>query len=254
MNAAQLGIDRHRFFDVRLRCLRLALLNQRTRRIQPTVRILRFRFRHLLERVLRALQVALQQHPDAPVVPALTIEKIHLRLPLRRLGTQLQLRRAHRQRHDRHVRNPPLHLARNIRRNVRRIERPLAAIMPHRHEARILSRLRLARIRVLRVVVRELAVVQLRSQRNRTLGILRDVHAIVHRIGRARRNQSNIQQAACLKRIALVDRIALTVELIRAIEVRALLHRTLAVILDITAPEDDLAVCILALQLEPDVE
>ena len=57
-----------------------------------------------------------------------------------------------------------LDLARDVRRDVRSVERVLEAVERLADERRILTRLRLAGIGELRVVVRELAVVQLRRE------------------------------------------------------------------------------------------
>src|SRR6185312_16718068 len=54
--------------------------------------------------------------------------------------------------------------------------------------------------------------------------------------------------------VALVDEVAVTVKLIGTVEVRARLDRPLAAVLHATAPEDDAAVGVLALKLQPDVE
>ena len=119
---------------------------------------------------------------------------------------------------------------------------------------RSLARLRLAGIGELRVVVGELAIVQLRVQLDRSLRIFWNLHAIVCDVGGAGRNQSHIQHAARLQGIALVDRVAFTIELIRTIKMRAPLYGALAVVVDAAAPENRLARRILPMQLQPDVE
>ncbi len=80
---------------------------------------------------------------------------------------------------------------------------------------------RLTGIGELRVGVRELSVLQARGERERTLGVLRNPDAVVRHVRGARRNQPDVEQAARLPRVALVDGIAVRIELIRAIEVRA---------------------------------
>ena len=84
-------------------------------------------------------------------------------------------------------------------------------------------------------------------------GIFRDEHAVVHRVGRAGRNQAHIHDRARRPRVALVDRIAVRIDLQRPVEVRSLLYRTLAVILDHAAPENGLAFVVGALQFEPGI-
>ena len=100
---------------------------------------------------------------------------------------------------------------------------------------------------------RELAITQTRMQRDLVPGILRNVHAIVHGIGRARRNQAHIHHCARRPRVPLVDGIAVRIDLQRAVEVRAFLHRTFAVVFDLATPENRLPFVIRALQFEPGV-
>ena len=133
-------------------------------------------------------------------------------------------------------------------------ERIFHAVVVARQQRRILSRLGLPGVGELRVVARELAVVQLRRELDRPLGVARHRHAEVRHVGRARRNQPHIQHAARLPGIALVDRVAVAIQLVGAVEVRARLHRTLAVLGHAAAPEDDAPVGILGLQFQPDIE
>ena len=58
---------------IRLGGVGLAFLDQRARHVQPAVGVAGFGLGDLLERVLGALQIALQQQADAPIVPALAI-------------------------------------------------------------------------------------------------------------------------------------------------------------------------------------
>src|SRR5579884_4366281 len=80
------------------------------------------------------------------------------------------------------------------------------------------------------------------------------MQAIVHGICSAGRNQLYINQRARSPGIALVDRIAVLVDALRAIKVRGLLDRTFAVLLDLSAPEEDLTFVVGGLQFQPDVE
>ena len=84
-------------------------------------------------------------------------------------------------------------------------------------------------------------------------GILRNMHAIVDGVGGARGNQADINHRAGGPGVALVDRIAVLVDLQRTIEVRAFLHRAFAVVLDHAAPENGLALVVGGLQLQPGV-
>jgi hypothetical protein len=75
----------------------------------------------------------------------------------------------------------------------------------------------------------------------------------VHGVSRARRNQPHIYDGARGPGIALVDGIAVCVDLQRTIEMRAFFHRTFAIILDHATPEDCLALVVDALQFKPRV-
>ena len=75
----------------------------------------------------------------------------------------------------------------------------------------------------------------------------------MHGIGRSRRNQAHVHDGAGRPRVPLVDRVAVRIDLQRAVKVRALLDRTFAVVLDLAAPEDGLALVVDALELQPGV-
>jgi hypothetical protein len=122
------------------------------------------------------------------------------------------------------------------------------------HQHRVLPLRRAARVSETRILPGELAVVQLRRHGDGPLRILGDLHPVVHDIGGAGRNQTDIQQAARLPRVALVDRIAVAVEHQRTVEVRARIHRSLSVIGHAPAPEHSASRCVLALQFKPDIE
>src|ERR1043166_8770285 len=76
----------------------------------------------------------------------------------------------------------------------------------------------------------------------------------MHGVGRAGRYQTNVQHAARLPCVALVDRIALPVEQVRTVEMRALLHRPSPIVVHAPAPAQDAAGRVARLQLEPHVE
>ena len=79
--AAEVRVDSHRLLDKRARGFGLAFLNQRARHVHPAVGVFRLGLGDFAEGVLRALQIALQQQPDAPVVPALAVLFPHDGLP-----------------------------------------------------------------------------------------------------------------------------------------------------------------------------
>ena len=244
------GVDLERLVDIRLRGIGLAFLNQGARHVQPAVGIAGLGLGHFLEGVLRAFQIALQQQSDAPIVPALPVLFAHDRSPCgRRPSGTLDCGGSHR--NDRQIGNAILDLARNIPRNIVRIEAVLQAVETGGEQFRILPRLRLARISELREIVRELAVIQFGRERDGPCGVFRNLHAIMHHVGRARGNQAHVQHAARLPGIALVDHVAVAIDLKGAIEVRARFHRALAAILRLAAPEDHAAVGVLALQFQP---
>ena len=82
MNTAERVVAGRCLGDERLRRVGLSFLDERARDVQPAVRVLGLGFGHLLERELRALEVALQQQADAPVVPALAARLVHDRPPV----------------------------------------------------------------------------------------------------------------------------------------------------------------------------
>ncbi len=111
----------------------------------------------------------------------------------------------------------------------------------------------LARKRELRVEIRELAITEAGGQGNLAARFLRNFHAEVHCIGGAGRDQPYVHDGARSPGVALVDGIAMGVHLERAVEVRTLFDRALAVILDHAAPEDRLAFVVDTFQLEPGI-
>ena len=74
------------------------------------------------------------------------------------------------------------------------------------------------------------------------------------RVGGTWRDEPGVQKAACLPRVALIDRIAGTVEQIRPVEVSARVHGTLPIALDAATPENCSSGSVDRLQLQPDVE
>ena len=104
-----------------------------------------------------------------------------------------------------------------------------------------------------RAVPRKLPVAQARVQRDLVAGVFRNRHSVVHSVCRARRDEPHIHDGSRGPGVALVDGIAVRVDLQRAIEVRAFFHRTFAIVLHHAAPEDGLAFVVRALQFEPGV-
>ena len=126
--------------------------------------------------------------------------------------------------------------------------------MPLADERGVLPWHRLAGVGELRVVVRELPVVQLRGEGHRPLRVLRDPHAVVRHVSGAWRDEADVEHAARLEGVALVDRVAVRIELIRLVEVRAGFDRTSPLVGHLPAPVDDLALGIAPFKFEPDVE
>src|SRR5258708_1054614 len=108
--------------------------------------------------------------------------------------------------------------------------------------------------RELGVPPHEFSVVELGVKRDCTAGVFWNVQTIVNSVRRARRNQADINEGACGPSISFVDEIAVSVNLERPIEVRALLNRAFSSVFNPAAPEDSLVFIISGLQLEPDVE
>src|SRR5579872_2047148 len=90
-------------------------------------------------------------------------------------------------------------------------------------------------------------------KRDSIAGAFRNLHAVVDRISRARRNQMHINHRSRGPRISLVDAVAARIYLQRAVEMRALLHRAFAVVFDASAPEYGLAFVVGSLQFEPGI-
>src|SRR5690348_883138 len=90
-------------------------------------------------------------------------------------------------------------------------------------------------------------------QRDLVAGILGDMQPIVHRVGRSRGNQPNIYNRPRGPGVALVDGIAVLVDLQGTVEVRAGLDRPLTVVLNHATPKQRLAFVVSTLQLHPGV-
>jgi hypothetical protein len=117
-------LDRLR--NIGLGRVRLAFLNEGARHVEPAIGIGGFRFGHFLEGVLGALEVALQQKADAPIVPALAIPQLRDRGPTgfaqRHAGVRLG------ERDDRQIGDAPADLAGNIAGNGGGVEGVIQAV------------------------------------------------------------------------------------------------------------------------------
>ncbi len=65
----------------------------------------------------------------------------------------------------------------------------------------------------LRIEPGEFAIAETRSQRDFATRLFGNLHAKMNRVGRARRNQSHVNHGARRPRVALVDRITMSVHL-----------------------------------------
>ena len=91
-------------------------------------------------------------------------------------------------------------------------------------------------------------------QRDLVTRIFRNVQAKVRGVRRAWRDQMNVNNGASGPGVALVNRIAVPIDLKRTIEVSSRLDRAFAIVFNFSAPENDLAFLICGLQLEPGIE
>ncbi len=156
--------------------------------------------------------------------------------------------------HDRQNGNFAFDLSGDVGRNVLLVEGNFLTIVILGQQRRILAGLGLAGVGELRVVVRELAVIEFRRQRDGPFGILWNVDAVVGDVGGAGLDGAHVQHGSRLPGVSLVDRIAFAIELVGAIEVSAGFDCAFAIVLHAAAPVDQLAVGVFALELEPDVE
>src|SRR5450755_160650 len=96
----------------------------------------------------------------------------------------------------------------------------------------------------LRIEPRKLAIAEARGQSNCAAGFFGHLHAEVHGIGSSRRNQTDVHDGARGPGIALIDWIAVSIDLQRAIEVRSLFVWSFAFVLNHPAPENRLALVV----------
>src|SRR3984893_5014470 len=91
-------------------------------------------------------------------------------------------------------------------------------------------------------------------QRDLLAGIFRNVQPVMCGVRCARRNQMYVYRSAIRPGISFVDRVPVRIDEQRLVEMRAFFHRALAVLLDLTTPEERLTLFIDRLQLEPNIE
>ena len=115
----------------------LALLQQRSRHVDPAIGIARLGLSDLLKGVLRALKIALQEQSDSPIVPALAIFGAHYRGPCRTAHRHADF--GVRQDFDGQFRNLAADLARNVGGNTGGIERIFQPVVIAPYERWILT-------------------------------------------------------------------------------------------------------------------
>src|SRR5690242_3701317 len=106
----------------------------------------------------------------------------------------------------------------------------------------------------MRVPPLEFAVVELGVESDVFAGAFGDVQAEVGGVSGAGWDEVYVDDGASGPGVALVDGIAVAVDLERFVEVSARFDGTFALVFDFTAPEDGLAFFVGGLELEPDVE
>src|SRR6266481_2739671 len=109
-------------------------------------------------------------------------------------------------------------------------------------------------IREMGVPPLELAVVEFRMERDVIAGVFGDMKMEVGGVGGAGRDEMDVDDGAGGPGIALVDGIAVAVNLKRFVEMRAGFDGTFAVVFDLAAPENGLAFFVGGLEFEPDIE
>jgi hypothetical protein len=106
----------------------------------------------------------------------------------------------------------------------------------------------------LRVEPLKLSIVQLGMQRDVFTGAFRNMHAEMHGICCARRDQMHVNDRTAGPSISFVDGIAVRIDLQGLVEMRTRFNRALAVVGRFAAPEDGLPSVVGGLQFQPHVE
>ena len=73
-------------------------------------------------------------------------------------------------------------------------------------------------------------------------------------VGGARRNELHINECPCRPGVTLVDGIAMLVDALRTVEMRAFLNRPPSIIVYAAAPEENLTLVVGGFQFHPDIE
>src|ERR1700674_2996388 len=84
--------------------------------------------------------------------------------------------------------------------------------------------------------------------------MVRNVQTKMGGVRSARRNEMHVNNGPSGPGITFVYGIAVSIDLQRTVEVRSRLHRTFAIVLHFSAPENRLTFFIGGLELEPDIE
>ena len=152
---------------------------------------------------------------------------------------------------DRDIGNPV-----GIGRNAGKItcENPVAVVVILAHRRAGLAWVTNTREGPLRIPPTKFAVVKLGGDRDAVARVLGDFQPKVGGIRRAGRDEARVHERAGGPGVALVDGIAVRVELERAVKMRAGLDGPLPVVRDFTAPENHAAMLVLSLELDPAIE
>ena len=220
MGAGQFGLHFERLFQVRFGGFGLAFLDQRAGYVDVAIDVFGLRGDDLFEGEFGSLNVALQQHADAPIVPSFAIRFLHDGLPDCWLIANVELSLGLRQSHDW---------------QDRRLLRKGAES-------------------VLIVVVRELPVIQFQMELDRPFGVLGNTKLEVSGVGGAGRNEAHKKRAAGLPGVAFVDVISVAVQQIRTIEVRARIDGAFPVVGHFAAPEYGFTSGVNAYQFQPHIK
>ena len=267
VGAPQLRVDGERFLQDLARAGRVALLKQGAANVSPAVRILRIGFGDFLKGRGGSFQIALQEQANAVIVPAGPILFGRDSLWLRRESRSrknAQCLGVLRDDSDREIGNR-FEVTGDTRGVA--VERPFAVVVVRRSRGGRCACIRRstwfalcgffrfdARKGEMRIEPAELAIVELGVERNFVARIFGNVKTEVCCIRGTRRDQMDVHDRASGPGVALVDGIAVAIDLQRTIEVRSRFDGTFTVVLDFSAPEEYLAFFISRLQLEPDLE
>src|SRR6266446_6328403 len=254
-------VDRQRFLEHYSRPGGIALLHQNAADVSPAIGILRISLCDFFERRSGSFQIALQKKANPVVVPTrpLLFRGNGFRLWLGGISRENSQRlRVFGHHNDGQIRNC-LEIAGNMRSVASKGPRTVVIIRlgiadVAKRDVRTRERFDDARKGELGIEPTELPIVELRMESDLVTRIFRNVQAIVRRIRRARWNESDVDNGPRRPSVSFIDGIAVPINLKRAIEVRAGLNGTLAIVLYLAAPENRLALFIGGLQFQPGVE